>query len=187
MLGGNGLPVHQLTCADDDAACDFGAATGDNACTFHVAACVNVADSRSQCAPTDVAKVQLRSPNEAKPKDAVAAANRDALENVLAGLGGAVRSRCTNRGPRKGQLCITNADCDSAAGSGNGLCKGRFVVFAQPFSAGNACTAFAPIQVPLRQTTKGLKAASTRLRVKAVPSSGKKENNSLKLTCKPHA
>lgn len=44
LPGSSGLPVHVLTCTDDNAACDFGATIGDNACTFHVAVCLNVAD-----------------------------------------------------------------------------------------------------------------------------------------------
>jgi hypothetical protein len=133
-----------------------------------------------------VAQVQLRSPNEAKPKDAVAEANRDALENTLEGLGGAVRGLCANRGPHKGELCIANADCNSAAGSGNGLCRGRFVAFVPTLSAENMCTASASIQVPLRQ---GVRAASATLNVKVLsePAMKQKEINSLRLTCKRHA
>jgi len=185
LTGPNGLPVHQLTCVDDNSQCDFGATTGDNACTFHVGLCLNVADARSGCLyyPT-VAQVQLRSPDEANPKDAVAEANRDALENALEGLGGAVRGLCANRGPHKGELCIANADCDSAAGSGNGLCRGRFVAFVPPLSAESMCTASASIQVPLRQ---GVRAASATLNVKAISDAGQKGHNSLRLSCKPHA
>ena len=185
VVGRNGLPVRQLTCTDDDPLCDFGATTGDNACTFHVAVCLNVVDTRLSCSPTDVARVQLLRPNEAKPKDATATANRDALENALTTLGGMVRGQCRNRAHR-GQVCAVNADCDSNPGSGNGVCRGRFVAFAPPYSAENSCTAFAPIQVPLRQ---GVGAASATLKVKAIsdPVAGQKGHNSLKLTCKPHS
>jgi len=128
--------------------------------------------------------VQLMSPNEAKPKDAAATANRDALEDALTTLGAMVRGQCANRAHR-GQLCAVNADCDSSPGSGNGVCRGRFAVFAPPYSAENSCTAFAPIQVPLRQ---GVRAASATLKVKTIsdPGAGQKAQNSLKLTCKPH-
>ena len=186
-VGRNGLPVHQLTCTDDNPLCDFGTATGDNACTFHVALCVNVVDTRLSCSPTDVAQVQLLSPKEAKPKDAAATANRDALENALTSIGGTVRGLCANRGPHKGQLCAVNADCDSSPGSGDGVCRGRFVAFTPPLSTDNSCTAFARIQVPLKQTTTGFKAASATLRVKGISEgAGQKGHNSLKLTCKPH-
>ena len=96
-------------------------------------------------------------------RDAAATANRDALENALTALGGTVDGLCTNRGPHKGQLCTANSNCDSTTGSGDGVCKGRFVVFAPPLNTDNSCTAFAPIQVPLKQTTTGFKAASATL------------------------
>jgi hypothetical protein len=181
--------VHRLTCTDDDPLCDFGATTGDNACTFHVALCLNVADTRLPCSPTDVARVQLVSPNEAKPRDSVATANRDALENALTGLGGAVRGLCGNRGPHKGQLCTVNSDCNSTSGRSDGRCRGRFVAFAPPLSTDNSCTPFAPIRVPLRQTIEGIKAGNAALSVKAIsdPSAAQKGRNSLKLICKPHS
>jgi hypothetical protein len=188
LLGRNGLPVRQLTCTDDNPLCDFGATTGDNACTFHVALCLNVMDNRVGCTPTDVAQVQLRRPNEAKPRDAIETLNRDALENVLTAIGGTIQGLCTNRGPHKRELCAANADCDSTAGSGDGVCKGRFVEFAPPLSTDNTCTDFAEIQVSLKQTTEGLKTARTSLRVKVLsdPSARQKGHNSLKLICQPH-
>jgi hypothetical protein len=182
----NGLPIHRLTCTDDDPACDFGATTGDNARTFHVAVCLNVADARGlRCAPTDVAQVHLLNPKEAKPKDATAAANRDAIENALTEIGGTIRGLCANRGPRKGQLCAADADCDSTPDSGNGRCKGRFVSFAPPLTATNTCTTFASIQVPLRQTTRGLRTQRAQLRLKALSSARQKPRNALKLIWAP--
>jgi hypothetical protein len=190
--GRNGLPVRQLTCADDDPSCDFGATTGDHKCTFHVAVCLNVVDTRLAgrlaCSPTDVAQVQFHNPNEAKPKDATDTANRDALENALMSIGGTVDGLCANTGPHKGQLCTINSNCDSTGGSGDGVCKGRFVEFA-PLHTDNSCTAFASIQVPLKQTATGYKAASTMLSVKASSDASAKKTgaNSLKLICKPHS
>ena len=73
--------------------------------------CFNVVDTRLRCSPTDVAQVQLLSPKEAKPKDATATANRDALENALTNIGGTVGGLCANRGPHKGQLCTVNSNC----------------------------------------------------------------------------
>src|ERR1019366_7235178 len=108
-LGRNGLPLRQLTCTDDNPACDFGATTGDHACTFHVAVCLDVVDTRLSCVPTDVAQVQLLSPNEAKPKGTPAMANRDALESALTGIGGTVDGLCTNTGPHKAQLCAVSS------------------------------------------------------------------------------
>jgi hypothetical protein len=188
-VGRNGLPGRQLACTDDDPTCDFGATTGDNVCTFYVAMCLNVADSRVPCASIDVERVQLLSPNEAKPKDATATANRNAVENALTGLGGTVRGLCANAGPHKGQLCAVNADCDSTSSSGNGVCRGRFAVFVPPFNTDNGCTAFAPIQVPLRQTIAGFRATSVLLSVRAIsdPATRKRTTNSLRLTCQPHS
>jgi len=186
VVGRNGLPVRQLTCTDDNPLCDFGATTGDNTCTFHVALCLNVADTRLRCAPTDVAQVQLVSPNEAKPKGAPATANRDALESALMSIGGTVGGLCANRGPHKGQFCTVNSNCDSTPGSGDGVCKGRFVVFAPPLTTDNSCTVLAPIQVPLRQTTRGFETARATLIVTAIPGAGRREINELTLICKPH-
>lgn len=141
------------------------------------------------CSPVNVAKVQLLNPNEAKPKDATATANRDLMETALTGISGTVRGSCSNVGPHKGQLCVANSDCDSSAGSGNGTCKGRFVAFAPPLTTHSSCTAFVPIQVPLRQTATAFKTASTTLRVKmSAGDVGRppKTSNWLKLTCKPH-
>lgn len=187
LVGAHGLPIHQFTCTDDNPLCDFGVATGDNACTFRVALCLNVADTGLPCAPTDVARVQVLRPNEAKPNNATATANRDALETALTALGGMVRGQCANSA-HQGQLCAANADCDSTPGSGSGVCRGRFVVFAPPFSAHNTCTAFAPIQVPLRHALTGVREARTALRVTALsdPLARKRGCNSLTLICRPH-
>jgi hypothetical protein len=189
VLGRNGFPARQLSCTDDDAGCDFGAATGDNSCTFHVALCLNVMDSRFPCFPIDVATLQILRPNEAKPKGAVATANRDALENALASLGGTIRGLCTNTGPHHGQACAVAADCDSTPGRGDGVCRGRLVTFAPPFTANNICTPFAPIQVPLRQTLTRTHAERISLSAVAIssPLAHRKGGNRLKLTCKPHA
>ncbi len=188
VVGRNGLPSRQLTCTDDDPACDFGATTGDHACTFHVAMCLNVVDTRLRCTPSDVARVQFLSPKEANPTGTWAPLSRDALENALTIIGGTVRGLCANRGPHKGQLCTANSDCDSTGGSGDGVCKGRFVEFTPPLNTDNTCTAFVAIQVPLKQTTTGFKAARAMLSVNVIsdPVAREQGHNSLTLTCKPH-
>jgi hypothetical protein len=183
----NGLPVRQLTCTDDNSACDFGATTSDNVCTFHVAVCLNVVDSRLACVSTDVAQVRLLRPNEAKPKDATATANRDALESALTSVGGVVGGLCTNIGSHRGQLCEASSDCDSTPASGDGVCAGRVVGFAPAFDTNNTCTSFASIQVPLKHTVTGLRTARSTLKLKAISGSGRKEGNLLTLTCKPHS
>ena len=186
-----GMPMNRQTCTEGDPTCDF-APAGDNACTFHIAMCFNVAEQRFACTPTDIARVQLLQPPEAQPKDATAVANRDALETALEGLQGLVRGQCARPGSKAGQLCGANADCDSSPGSGNGLCKHCFVAFDPPLSTSNACTPFADISVPLRQTSRGF--GSVTLKLKASPSNdpvtGKKrpqDTDSLTLVCKPHS
>jgi cysteine-rich repeat protein len=186
-----GMATTRQACTEGDPACDVGPA-GDNACTFHVSMCFNVAEQRFACTPTDIARVQLLKPPEAQPKDATAVAKRDALETALGGLQGVVRGQCTRPRVKARQLCQANADCDSGAGSGNGLCKGRFVAFAPPLSTSNACTSFADISVPLRQTARGLMSGTATLKLTASPSNDpvtgkkrKKDTDSLTLVCKP--
>ena len=125
-------------------------AAADKACTFHVALCFNVRERRAACTPVDVERVQLKQPNAALPRDAVDAANRDALEGALAALGGNIRGVCSRPRLRAGTACERHADCDAPAGAGNGACAGRFTVFAPPLATADACTGFAAITVPLR-------------------------------------
>jgi cysteine-rich repeat protein len=171
----NGLPIRRVSCTDNDPTCDFGAVSGE--CTFHLAQCLNVTERRFACSPTDVARVQILSPRENRPRNPIDEANRDALEASLAGVGGVVRGQCARPLSKRGQLCTVNADCDSAAGRGNGRCRGRFVAFAPALSAADSCTSFADIRVPLGRTEK--------LLLSAAPSAGGSDLNVLHLRCKP--
>jgi hypothetical protein len=181
----NGLPVHQLTCTDDDLACDFGATAGDNTCTFNVAVCLNVVDSRLPCSPTDVetAGVLRPAPGRSGTTDT---SNRTALETALGQVGGQVQGVCNRPRAHRGLSCTAPGNCNSAPGANDGVCS-TLVNFSPPLNTVNTCTAFAPIQVPLRQTTRGLRAASKTLQVTAFSSVGQKKSNSLKLTCNPHS
>jgi cysteine-rich repeat protein len=178
-----GVPLNRLQCADDDPSCDFGASPG--ICTFRVKLCFNVLDVRlPKCTPTGVVQVDLLNPWQAMPRDDTDRANRDQLEAALTGLGGAVRGKCVNWGPRLGQLCAASSDCDSAIGSGDGVCQGRFVAFDPPDSNPGRCTAFVNIQVP--------RGKAKRLSLRATPSNdpvtGRKRlsnTDGLTLTCKP--
>jgi cysteine-rich repeat protein len=161
-----GLPRNRIECTDDDPTCDFGA--DENACTFHVEMCLNVTDQRFSCPAADVAQVSLKKPNQLSPGDAIDEANRKSLEDALAGLGGVIRGQCTNRGPKHGQLCVVNTDCDTTPGSG--VCKGRFVAFDPPFSAADRCTSVTDIKVPLRTTTRGLRTGRKALTLAVTPS-----------------
>ncbi len=179
-----GFPSNRIECMDDDSTCDFGSA-GDHTCTFHVASCFNAAEQRFACAPTDVASVEVLKPRQARPKDATDSANRDALETALAAVNGEVRGWCINSGSQYWQVCAVGSDCDSAPGRGDGICEGRFVSFAPPLATGNACTSFASIQVPLRQTASGFRRANRTLRLRVTDSSDSSDTDLLKLVCKP--
>jgi hypothetical protein len=183
----SGVPNGTLVCQDDDPTCDFGAATGDGACTFHVAACVNVDEQRFRsrsggpaCVPTDVAWIVLRSPREADPVDPSDVLNRDALEAALTTLGGVVRRQCQALGVEPSTPCATNADC-----GGRRQCRTRLVSFSPPSTAVGQCSTFADIVVPLRHTSKGLASATRTLHLTATNSGGLRDTDTLKLTCRP--
>ena len=178
----SGLPAKRIEYTDDDPACDFGAATG--ACTFHVAMCFNAAEQRFACTPSDVRQVKLAQPG-VKPRDPVDAANRAALEAALVRLGGDVQGFCTQPWVKHGLPCAANSECDSAPGTGDGTCS-RTVNFAY-LSAPYACTPFADITVPLRQTVRGSRTGFKRLQLLATPSGGRRlqDRDSLTLVCKP--
>ncbi|MBI3784718.1 MAG: fibronectin type III domain-containing protein [Deltaproteobacteria bacterium] len=147
---------HRVDCTDDDPGCDVGATTGDGACTFQVSLCLNRTDPRLLCTPTDVRSVNLIQPGT-KPRDATQAANRSALESAMTDLGGQVQGWCTNAGPSHQHSCSSNAQCDSAPGSGDGQCR-RNVVFTPALATPNICSAPIAIRVPLRgpHFTKGV-------------------------------
>jgi kumamolisin len=183
-VGLNGLPGNRLDCTDGDSACDFGP-VGDNACTFHLAVCFNVADDRLPgCTPTDVRLVQILSPSATKANDTVDLANLNAIENAVTNLGAAVGGLCRNR-VRQGQFCLSNADCDSAPGSGNGICHGHYLVFSSPLASHNVCTSVASVTVPLRIAPNGLRKGSKRLGLKAKRGEGGTDTDWLSLVCHP--
>jgi cysteine-rich repeat protein len=186
--GPAGWPDTKLVCTDDDPTCDFGTATGDQACTFHVSLCFNVAERRFPrfpCTPLGVTKVQFGG-------YAKKLGPRAALAEALAELGGTVLGRCTNR-QRQGNRCTVNVECDSAPGKGNGVCAARSVSFEPPLSSGDVCTAPVDITVPLRQTRKGpaknFKTLSLVVRPPNNPVTGRwrwPDKDKLRLTCVPH-
>ena len=177
---GAGRPKNRLECRDGDPTCDFGAA-GDGACTFRVAACFNVPDTRLQCAPSDVRQVQVVQPG-IDPGTAADTANRDAIDSTLQGIGATIQGACVNVRPRV-HVCTANADCDSAPGAGDGRCR-TTAAFAPPLSGSNVCTGFAFIQVPLR--ANGRKRAVTTLRLKTQTSvRHRSDTDTLRLVCRP--
>ncbi len=185
--GVNGLPAARLVCRDDDPSCDFGPGTGDAACTFHVASCLNVREQRLRsrtggpaCAPADVAWVVLQAPREADPRDPVDVLNRDALEAALAGVGAAIRRQCQSVGVEPATPCTSSADC-----GGTKRCRTRLMLFEPPSTTLDRCTAFADVLVPLGRSGATRKAATRTLRLTATTSARVRDTDVLKLTCRP--
>ncbi len=178
-----GIPVNRLKCTDDDPSCDFGAATGDNQCTFHLALCFNLVDPALPCTPTDASLVQLLQPGMA-PRHAIDADNRTALEEALVGVGGRVQGACASGSPTRGLFCAKNSDCDVLPG--DGVCR-RYVVFAPSLATANRCTAFTEIKVPLRRNGRaGKKRLRLRVRSESAPAGqSPTDTDSLTLVCKP--
>jgi hypothetical protein len=184
------MPKAELVCTDDDPACDAGASTGDTACTFRVALCLNVSERRfvdraaqPLCRPTDVASVSFTSPKEAEPRDSLDAEIRDALEAAFAGLGGTVRQQCQRRTVEPSTPCATDDDCGAS-----GRCRARFILFAPPLDDRDRCTAFANVVVHLRHGARGALSRSRTLRVTTSSSDGAiRDADVLKLVCRPAA
>jgi hypothetical protein len=174
---------------DDDPTCDHGATSGDEACTFRVALCLNVSERRlvdrrtaqPLCAATDVAWAVLKAPREADPRDGIDAANRDALEAALTALGAAVRRQCEPPGVSPSTSCVSDVDC------GPRRCRSRFVEFIPPFGERDRCTAFVDVAVPLRPGRHALKAGKRTLRLtvaRATPHTAR-DTDVLRLVCIP--
>ena len=180
--GPKGIPGATLICQDDDPACDFGAATGDAACTFHVASCVNVNEQRFHdrtgrpvCSPTDVAWIVLLAPREADPRDEIDTLNRDALEAALATAGATLRRQCQSVGVEPSTPCASTAVC------GGKRCRTRLMLFDPPSTMLDHCTSFADIVVPIR---RGMTTTRT-LRLTATSSTRVRDTDVLKLVCRP--
>jgi hypothetical protein len=183
-LGRNGLPTNRLDCTDGASACDFGPA-GDKACTFHVAMCFNVDDDRLPgCTPTDGQRVQVLSPVVTKMSGTADQANLAAIDDAVTNLGAIAGGLCRNRASQ-GQVCSSNADCDSAPGSGNGICRGRLLIFSPPLASHNVCTSVASVTVPLRIVPTGLRTGSKRLSLRAMRGEGGRDKDWLSLFCHP--
>jgi len=187
----SGLPGGRLDCVDDDPACDFGASGGDFACTFHLALCFNIAETRVPCVSSGaVEAVDLNHPSPLESHNQVDIQNRLALEGALAGIGAQQRGVCTKG--QKGAYCSSALDCDSSPGAGDGSCHGRFAVFPVPLTDVNRCTTFADIKVPLKKTNHGYKMAAYPIRVSVRPAkdavTGRRpvrDGDLLKLVCHP--
>ncbi len=170
-----------LHCTDDDPQCDYGAASGDTACTFHVAMCFNALDVRRVdrntgapfCSGAELERVylttRLRFADQTAP-DTTDAANRDAMEGALFGIGAAVRGECVRDDSELHRLCTGDADCASGDGDGNERCRGRFMAFV-PSLTESRCTDFAEIVVPLTHSAGGSLSRGERwVRLRTTPS-----------------
>ncbi len=146
----------QVTCQDDDPTCDFGGSTGDRACTFRLAQCLNV--SGSGCALESIESVRITNP--AAMQDEVNTPNRMALESSLIPLGGVVSGTCLG-GPRGGAACTESPQCDSSLNAGDGVCT-TTVSFSPSYTGIDTCSVFAAIRVPLGGTV-ALPAAGRRV------------------------
>jgi hypothetical protein len=179
-----GLREVKVGCTDDDPVCDFGASSDDQACTFRVALCFNVTERRFACSKQGVAAVDLS-------RHFKAGEDMQELANALAGLGGTVERRCAAPFGKRGAPCVTDADCDSAAGAGDGACAVSHVLFTPPLDAPDTCTDFALIRVPLRQTRFGSARSKRLLRITVIPSDGgpsalrRPDRDVLRLVCMP--
>lgn len=187
----NGVPLGRLTCTDDDPSCDFGAATGDRTCTFHVALCLNVNEMRRldrrsgapACTPTGVHAVRI---DPTWPRNRTTdEQNRRALEDALAGIGGAASGVC--RGANVGATCTDDAQCDSKVGKGDGICSKVDMRFTPDIAATDTCTATAAIVVPLSDNGHRSK---IRLRMTTTGTGpngkpGKRAKDKVQLICDP--
>ncbi len=189
----NGIPVARIECNDDDPTCDFGAAAGDAMCTFRIAMCFNVTETRIPCVSSGaVEEVELYHPSPRQYRDPIEVENRLALETALASVGGMQRGVCKNKGPQRGQYCQRHSDCDTAPGSRDGSCRGHFAAFIGPLATANTCTTYAEIKVPLRHISWGFRSRRYRLRISVRsprdPVTGKRpmrDGDLLDLVCQP--
>lgn len=178
---GYGAP-NKYTCMDDDPSCDFGT-LGDHACTFRLAMCFNIAETRFSCTPTDVARVQMLQPSS-NSRDPVQLANRKALLTAVSGLGGRTVGRCTNAGMHR-LFCRQDADCDTQAGKGDGRCPPLSIIFDAPLTATDACTTLVDTKVPLKRIRGQLRTTTQTLQIKTTPSAGLVTTSSFSLVCQP--
>lgn len=85
VLDKNGNPSPKQSCHDGDPTCDFDAIAGQ--CTFHLAACLNVVDTRTpECDSIATQSFTIKSPSAkdaTNPNKPGAAANRAALLSLL--------------------------------------------------------------------------------------------------------
>ncbi len=160
-----GFPNRTHTCVDGDPLCDTdGSANGT--CTFRVGLCLNNDDSRllkkgvAACAASDVATWEVKKPRPTSGHPEEAA-NALALRGAVAALGPS-----------------------TIGGSDQQL-----VTFTPPLSAGELCTAFVDLAVPIGTASGGKGRASIGARATTTPplgmTRGTRDTDKLKLACLP--
>ena len=190
-LDDHGRPSRSLHCTEGDPTCDHGGA-GDETCTFHVAMCFNVPDMRALargtmpfCTPTNIERVRLKTRSRAPDKghdDPFDALNQQVLEAAVTGLGAEVRGQCVrgyhrdNNHPRK--FCVSDAECDSTPGAGDGACQSPMLTFVPPL-VDQRCTELVDVEVPLEITARGTRRGQKLVRVRVRPTDDPETNLSL--------
>ena len=140
----------KVRCQDDDPSCDFGASSGDDACTFLVRMCFNVSDPRmATCTPSDIQRVRLTKSTRRKKIG-------DGFVVELLGMGAQVEhGSCTTATRRRGLPCTQDSDCDTVLSSGDGQCAVHSLTFDPPLDVPSFCTNFVEVVVPLRFNSVG--------------------------------
>jgi hypothetical protein len=168
----------QLTCTDDDPACDFGPQS-EPGCTFYIGMCFNVADAALPCTARGVRIIRFRRPS-VRARWKAAAPSRSALEGALVEAGGQVQGVCLNH-LTVGTPCVTNSDCSPI----DGVCN-RVVTMPSNLSEANLCTPLTPISVPLgRHGRVGKLTLRVSTQGKAADVSAP-DTDRLTLICRPH-
>jgi 6-phosphogluconolactonase (cycloisomerase 2 family) len=175
-----GLPDQRVSCQNGNAGCDFDSL--DDRCTFHVRICINNADPRIACTPTNVASYELLRPRQ-NATNATDVVNFNQINKAVSG------GSCNNDAFRS---CLSNSDCLFG-----GMCTGPAII-GVPFvhrstvitpgttnSNSNLCSNTVSIEVPLRSGPSGFQSKSKSFRARIKTSAGVKDTDVLKLICYP--
>lgn len=154
----SGQPRNRIVCYEGDPRCDADPDLGNAVCMVAVQACINNRDPRlPECAPTNVVAARVRQPNPHHLRDASDARNLDQIEYHL-GLGGL-------------GLTVWRTNAPAFLGTANPL--------------PDVCSPAFLVEVPLRNSSKGLKRTRKRFDVKVFNSFGDTDRNLLEIECRP--
>ena len=162
----NGCPVpdysrsiqrNRIICYEGDPRCDFDGSLSNNSCTFRTSICINNNDPRfPKCLPpTNIVNFEVKRP---------APGGGDAADMANA------------------------ATLEDQAGNGFGVTvvrKDTIVDPGSPNSTANQCSPLRDLIVPQKVTsTGGFTTGTKRIRIQSTNSSGKRDPDSLQLTCR---